>query len=421
MKTFLGWLESHWVVPAYSGWVLVGLVIFFFGAATNTMAGWLYVMSGVMLALLVIAALLPPRMVRSLSVERQPIRPIMAGDTMIVRLLIHNDSSSSRDLIQVRDAIPVVLTSKKIAPSELERPSGSHPEESSQELLKERLKERAIAPIESIQPYTTFSWMYQCSVEKRGVYRWHTVQLRTAAPLGLFWCRRDCTVPAKAIVYPIILNLDQCSLLDVLGRETHAQNLSQQQAHQANEGLTRALRPYRWGDPTRLIHWRTSARYGELRVRELEVLTSSPAVAIAIDTAIDWNAEYFEQAAIAAISLYDYARRQQMNVSLWTAEHGTVHTPHAVYEVLADMRPNQGELKAMPPAQSVVWLTQSSSRLAHLPEDSRWILWPVSASSADPIPQASSMSMPFPVSTVVPSVQGVTIDPSRELRSQLMT
>jgi uncharacterized protein (DUF58 family) len=402
------------VLPAYSGWVLIGLVIFFFGAATNTMAGWLYVMSGVMLALLVVAALLPPRMLRSLSVERQPIRPLMAGDVMTVRLLVHNASSASRDLIQVQDLLPMVLKSRQPVYSELEPsiPNGSEPNETRQK--------RAIVPIESIQPRATFSWMYQCPVEKRGVYRWHTVQLRTAAPLGLFWHRRDCTAPAKAIVYPIILNLDQCSLLDVLGRETHAQQLSQQQAHQANEGLTRALRPYRWGDPTRLIHWRTSARYGELRVRELEVLTSSPAMAIAIDTAMDWNEEYFEQAAIAAISLYDYARRQQMNVSLWTADHGTVHTPHAVYEVLADMRPHQGELKAMPPAQSVVWLTQSSSRLEHLPEDSRWILWPMTASSSAPMPQSSFAATSFTASTVVPSVQGITIDPSRELRSQLM-
>jgi len=45
------------------------------------------------------------------------------------------------------------------------------------------------------------------------------------------------------------------------------------QRFQTTEGLTRSLRPYRLGDPTRLIHWRTSARYGELRVRELEVMT----------------------------------------------------------------------------------------------------------------------------------------------------
>jgi uncharacterized protein (DUF58 family) len=53
---------------------------------------------------------------------------------------------------------------------------------------------------------------------------------------------------------------------------------------QATEGITRSLRPYRWGDPTRLIHWRTSARYGELRVRELEKVTTDQEVLIGLDT-----------------------------------------------------------------------------------------------------------------------------------------
>jgi len=40
----------------------------------------------------------------------------------------------------------------------------------------------------------------------------------------------------------------------------------------ASQGLTRNLRQYRQGDSTRLIHWKTSARLGELQIRELEVL-----------------------------------------------------------------------------------------------------------------------------------------------------
>ena len=34
------WLETHWATPAYGGWVLIGIGLSFFGAATNTMAGW---------------------------------------------------------------------------------------------------------------------------------------------------------------------------------------------------------------------------------------------------------------------------------------------------------------------------------------------------------------------------------------------
>lgn len=345
IRSILHWLETRWVVPAYAGWVLGSLVLFFFGAATNTMAGWLYVMSGTMLALLAIAASLPPRLLRSLIVVRPSISPVMAGDPMTIRVTVQNSSAQSRELLQLRDPLP------------------------------KSLEHLASTVIEHLKPHGSFEWVYEIPGSLRGVHQWHTLQFRTAAPLGLFWCQRDIHAPAKAIVYPTILPLDRCPLLDQLGQDTHAQCLSHQNAQQANDGLTRAIRPYRWGDPTRLIHWRTSARYGELRVRELEVLTSSPSVVIAIDTAIDWDPESFEQAAIAACSLYDYACRQQMNVSIWTAEYGMVHMRHAIYEVLAAMTPHQGSPQANPNSASVVWLTQFSTRLDHVAAESYWLLW----------------------------------------------
>ncbi|MBD1941203.1 DUF58 domain-containing protein, partial [Coleofasciculus sp. FACHB-712] len=49
------WLETRWVTPAYAGWILGIIAVCFFGAATNTMAGWLYVISGLSFALLGIA------------------------------------------------------------------------------------------------------------------------------------------------------------------------------------------------------------------------------------------------------------------------------------------------------------------------------------------------------------------------------
>lgn len=344
-QSIFHWLESNWVVPAYPGWVLSGLVLFFFGAATNTMAGWLYVMSGVILALLVIAASLPPRILKLLSVKRHPISPTMAGTPLAIQVTVQNASHQSRELLQIQDQLPASL-------SYLAR-----------------------TVIEYLETRDSFEWNYQIPQAPRGIYQWSGFQFRTAAPVGLFWCQREQHAPAKAVVYPMILPLEQCPLLDQLGQETHTQRFSQQHAQQANEGLTRALRPYRWGDPTRLIHWRTSARYGELRVRELEVLSSSPSVMIAIDTAIDWQPESFEQAAIAAISLYDYACRQNMTAGIWTAEYGALYSKSAIYEALAAIAPHQGSPQAVPNASSVIWLTQFPSRLDHVSRDSYWLLW----------------------------------------------
>ncbi|MEI2419271.1 DUF58 domain-containing protein, partial [Arthrospira platensis SPKY2] len=35
-RKITNWLERNWVTPAYAGWLLGFLTVFFFGAATNT-------------------------------------------------------------------------------------------------------------------------------------------------------------------------------------------------------------------------------------------------------------------------------------------------------------------------------------------------------------------------------------------------
>ncbi|MBF2079402.1 MAG: DUF58 domain-containing protein [Synechococcales cyanobacterium T60_A2020_003] len=342
------WFENRWVAPAYSGWLLLGLAIFFFAAATNTMVGWLYVISGTMIALLAIASVLPPLVLKHLQVKRSPISPISAGNTIQVELHLVNPTPRPKTLFEVYDLLPIVLA-----------PPQRH-------------------TVEFVPAQDSYRWVYSQPAPRRGIYRWHTVQLRTAAPLGLFWCRRTVQSPATAIVYPRDLNLSQCPLLDEIGTDTHHFIQSRQQSHGATEGLTRALRPYRWGDPTRLVHWRTSARYGELRVRELEVLTGGQAVVIGLDSAIAWDDEdCFEQAVTAATSLYFYALRQNLSVQLWTAATGLVRGDTAVLETLAGvtMQEDAQDSHIRFPNCPWIWLSQTPAHLAQLPPDSRGIIW----------------------------------------------
>jgi uncharacterized protein (DUF58 family) len=142
----------------------------------------------------------------------------------------------------------------------------------------------------------------------------------------------------------------------------------------ATTGLVRSLRPYRIGDPTRLIHWRTSARYGELRVRELEVITGGQEIIIAIDSSFQWQQELFEQAVIAAASLYFYAQKQQLQVQLWTSATGLIVGDRSVLETLAATNPI--EKNSIPPDHCpLIWLTQNSFTTSSLPPGSRWVLW----------------------------------------------
>ena len=169
------WLEINWVKPAYAGGLLLVLSMFFFFAATNTMIGWLYVISGISFALLGVRAILPGRSLRQIKVRRHQIQPITMGDSLAIALTIENTTNEPLALLQLQDEIPIVLG----------KPVGQ--------------------AIEVIPAQETYYWVYYLPTKKRGIYRWHYLQLRTAAPLGLFWCRRSRNAKATAIVYPLSL------------------------------------------------------------------------------------------------------------------------------------------------------------------------------------------------------------------------
>ncbi|MGC9505922.1 DUF58 domain-containing protein [Baaleninema sp.] len=382
MKRFLrrigNWLETHWVKPAYAGGLCLALSLFYFASATNTMSGWLYAISGMNFALLGLAAILPMRSLRQLTVRRHPIEPVSCGERLTVTVDLENPQSrpgwfGSSGLLQVSDAIPHQL--------------GSFPKHS----------------IESLPPQGCYRWIYTQPAPRRGVYRWDEIHLKTAAPLGLFWCRRPRLAPAKAIVYPTVLPLHHCPLIDGIGREDNPIfSVEERQVQAASEGLTRALRPYRFGDPMRMIHWRTSARYGELRVRELEVFQSGLDAVIALDTMATWNPEDFEDAAIAAASLYFYASRQQLNVRFWSARTGTIQGHRVVLEALAEAHFNETPMGEPLPDRPIVWLTSQSDRIHDLPSNSRWVLWS----------ETLSAKVPY---------RGIAIAPETDLQQQLQS
>lgn len=374
------WLETHASAPSYGGWVLAGVAICYLGAAINTMAGWLYVISGVCLAILGLSIFLAPRSLKNLVVKRHPIPPITAGDDLSIELEIHNPTPKPVTLLQISDILPFILG----------KPTKQ--------------------PIDIIEPKKSYRWHYYQPTQKRGLYRWHQVELATGAPWGLFWCRRYRECPAIGIVYPTVLPLTSCPLVDEIGQDDSQRNDPRGKPLQlATSGLVRSLRPYRIGDSTRLIHWRTSARYGELRVRELEVITGGQEVIIALDTAAKWEEEQFEQAVIAAASLYFYAQRQQLQVQLWTAATGTVKGDVTILETLAATNPLETE--TTPPENCpIIWLTQNPLTISQLPLGSRWVLWENANTSSEKSSEKIMVNQEYP---------GIILQSEQELQLQL--
>ncbi|MDB9315524.1 DUF58 domain-containing protein [Spirulina sp. CS-785/01] len=346
IKKINNWLETHWATPSYGGMVLLVLALAFFGAATNTMAGWLYALSGLILALLGVAAVLAMGSLSQLRVRRRTIPPVSVGDELPLELTVENPTPRSKTLLQLYEDSPSVL--------------GQFPPQS----------------IELIPPHSSHTLTYYHPAKKRGVYYWDKVQLRTANPFGLFWCRRSRPLPAKAIVYPQVLPLRSCPLVDTIGREESLQAESDRRYQTATEGVTKTLRPYRFGDPTRLIHWRTSAKFGDLQVRELEVMTSGREVVICLDSGESWESRCFERAVTSAASLYFYASRAQLNIKLWTAKTGLVHGNRVVLETLAATYLEEDQKYSPPTDVPLIWLSSTPSQLQNLPLGSLYLLFP---------------------------------------------
>jgi uncharacterized protein (DUF58 family) len=367
-KRFFKWLESRFATPEFIGGMYAALTLFFFMAATNTLSGWLYVISGVSLALLIVGAVMPKRLLAEIVVMRSQIDPVSVGDDLWVDLTIQNIGRTEKRLLEVRDILPENLSN----------------------ILQQDLVIELIAPLQE------YRWKYEAKTAKRGVFLFRSTEIATSSPLGLFRSRRACPAGQKAIVYPTVLPLERCPLVDQLGRDTSPRQYNDDHNYSnATEGLTKTLRPYRWGDPTRLIHWRTSAKFGELRVRELEVTIGGQEVAIALDNSIGWEPEAFEEAVVAAASLYFYAQKSKLSVRLWTNDTGIVQSDRAVLETLAAVNISDTSVDILKdlPDVPVVWLTYSNDSIAYLPFGSRWVLWQSSGQPKISVPNQRSLGL----------------------------
>jgi uncharacterized protein (DUF58 family) len=339
-------LEQRWIAPAFAGWVVMAISIGLFAAATNTMTGWLYVLSAIGLVLAVIAAILPVRSLQALSVEHLPLAPATVGDEVSIGLRLHNKSQQTQTMFQVYDHLPAILTLGKVEPLAIERvPALGH----------------YIANLRFV-------------ANRRGVYRWERVELRSGQPIGLFWCRRGRLAPVQLWVYPQHFRLPRCPVIDNFASpDSIDPSEAQQRAQLSTYGTTRSLRPYRMGDPLRLIHWRSSARYDEFKVRELEAVHTAPVVTICLNAAADWTELAFEQAVVAAASLYFYAIAQQLTVNFWTSFHGSLQGKHSVLQALAEIE--IGASGAVMPTEPLLWMTANGHGIENLPPDSRYLMW----------------------------------------------
>jgi uncharacterized protein (DUF58 family) len=246
-----------------AGFIAGGIVLYLLGGLTQI--GWFYLMDAVVWGLVVLSVFVPWWSLRSLSVERQVMLPLPYGrghftdspredESLAMRLRVRNHGRLTRHFLKIVDACP------------LEDPNSSP----------------RVFLLPMIGARSTVDFSYVATCYRRGRYTASTVVLETAAPVGLFVRRRFLELPLNVTVYPHYYEMDGAPLVG----ETWADQGYGAKSRSAAEFY--GSREYHHGDPLKFIHWRNTARLGQLVVKEFEE-PSQVSVAIAFDTGREWG------------------------------------------------------------------------------------------------------------------------------------
>jgi uncharacterized protein (DUF58 family) len=193
-----------------------------------------------LMALPVLSALTTSRARYRLSCTRQLVpRRIQAGQVAEARVRLSNVSRLRTGLLLAEDLIPAAIAGPGRRPRFV---------------------------LESIEPGGTRDLSHQVELDQRGKYTIGPLQVRVADAFGLAAIGRSFATKSTLVVTPKITALPRVSIAG--NRLGDGESGLRTVAAAGDDDI--APRAYRDGDELRRVHWRSTARYGELMVRREE-------------------------------------------------------------------------------------------------------------------------------------------------------
>ena len=120
-----------------------------------------------------------------------------------------------------------------------------------------------------LKPEEKLTQEFVCQIDRPGEYRLEPVELISRFPLGLFECRVRVGRAATFWVYPALLDELPEDLIQLTAQSWDG--VSRETNHSSrNVGDFHSVSAYRPGEDVRLIHWRSSARLGDLVIRQFQ-------------------------------------------------------------------------------------------------------------------------------------------------------
>ena len=171
------------------------------------------------------------------------------------------------------------------------------------------------------------SWMVRTPLNQRGHFRIDPLQVRTGDPFGFFEASAGVGHGITLVVYPRIDPLPLWRLPPASIEGAHA---SPERTLQTT-ALATTVRPYAPGDSMNRIHWRTTARAGEIFVKEFDLeQTTDVWLFLDLDAELEAGSgddSTTEVAARVAASVADKALAENRAVGLTVSGHRATVIP----------------------------------------------------------------------------------------------
>jgi uncharacterized protein (DUF58 family) len=167
------------------------------------------------------------------------------------------------------------------------------------------------------------SWLVRALLVRRGHFRIEALQIRSGDPFGFFEASASVGQGVTLVVYP---KIDRLPLWRLPPANIEGAHASPERTLQTTP-LATTVRPYAPGDSMNRIHWRSTARRGEIHVKEFDLEQTADAwIFLDLDAAAEsgiGERSTTEVAVRAAASIMDKAIAENRAVGMTVNGHRT--------------------------------------------------------------------------------------------------
>jgi len=179
----------------------------------------------------------------------------------------------------------------------------------------------------SLRSWAQRSWIAIVPLTRRGTYRIEPMVVRTGDPFGFFEAAATVGRPTVVTIFPRVLALPRWRLPNAYLEGTH----SAPERTLQTTPLATTVRPYVPGDSFNRIHWRSTARLGEIQVKEFDLeQTADVWIFVDLDSRVqagEGDISTVEEAMRVAASIAHDAILENRAVGLTTSGHRLVSIP----------------------------------------------------------------------------------------------